>query len=122
MARKASALVGRVMPPAANSERSISPEERHRMIQEAAYYLYVRRGSGNGHDLEDWLAAEAELGRMSEDRQAAQVVEMPEFGVQQSSVHGFRQDEALKRIIRQHPQRGIPQVEGMETKEAPVRE
>lgn len=92
------------------------------MIQEAAYYRYVRRGFDNGHDLEDWLAAEAELDGMSGERQAAESVEIPEFEVQQSSVHGFRQDEALKRIIRQHPQRGTSQVEGIETIEAPARE
>jgi hypothetical protein len=92
------------------------------MIREAAYYHYVARGFANGHDLEDWLAAEAELDGMSGERQAAESVEMQEFEVQQSSVHGFRQDEALKRIIRQHPQRGIPQVEGIEPKEAPAKE
>ncbi len=122
MVRKASALVARVNHSHSAAGPTVSTDDRQRMIQEAAYYRYVQRGFANGHDLEDWLAAEAELERMSKDRQAAQAIEMPEFEVQQSSVHGFRQDEALKGIIRQHPQRRIPQVEGMETKKAPVRE
>lgn len=45
-----------------------------------------------------------------------------EPGVQGSAIHGFRKDDALKRIIRRHPQKGIPQVEGLEPKEAPPKE
>lgn len=41
---------------------------------------------------------------------------------QQSAVHGFWEDDALKRIIKQHPQKGIPQVEGLEPAEAPPKE
>jgi hypothetical protein len=33
------------------------------MIAEAAYYLAERRGFAPGHELEDWLAAEAEIDR-----------------------------------------------------------
>lgn len=36
---------------------TISPER----IAERAYFLYVERGCADGHDLEDWLRAEAEL-------------------------------------------------------------
>lgn len=36
---------------------------RHAMIAEAAYYRAERRGFDPGHELEDWLAAEAELKR-----------------------------------------------------------
>lgn len=122
MARKASALLGRISYAAATAGSNISAEERQRMIQEAAYYHYVQRGFANGHDLDDWLAAEAELDGMSSERRAAESVEMQDFEVQQSSVHGFRRDEALKRIVRQHPQRGIPQVEGIEPKELPAKE
>ena len=91
------------------------------MIQEAAYYRYVRRGFGTGHELDDWLAAEAELEGMSDNGQSAESVEPQEFEMQQSGVHGFRQDEALKRVMRQHPQRGTTQVEGVETEEAAAR-
>lgn len=31
-------------------------------IREAAYRMYVARGHQDGHDIEDWLAAEAALG------------------------------------------------------------
>jgi hypothetical protein len=34
---------------------------RNRMIAEAAYYLAERRGFAPGYELEDWLAAEAEI-------------------------------------------------------------
>ena len=39
----------------------ISPEERHRLIAEAAYYRASRRGFNGGAEVEDWLAAEAEV-------------------------------------------------------------
>lgn len=42
----------------------ISPEERSRMIAEAAYYRAQRRGFAGGHSEEDWLEAEAEIDRM----------------------------------------------------------
>ena len=39
----------------------ISPEERHRLIAEAAYYRASQRGFHGGAEVEDWLAAEAEI-------------------------------------------------------------
>jgi len=39
----------------------LSPEERHRLIAEAAYFRASRRGFDGGADVEDWLAAEAEI-------------------------------------------------------------
>lgn len=39
----------------------ISEEARRAMISEAAYLRSERRGFVPGHDLEDWLAAEAEV-------------------------------------------------------------
>ena len=47
-------------PPAA-SQGGIDEETRHRMISEAAYRLYARRGYLEGFELEDWLQAEAEV-------------------------------------------------------------
>ncbi len=104
------------------SAGGISPGERQRMLREAAYYRFVQRGFAHGHDLDDWLAAEAELDSARPKRQAPEPVEVPEFEVQQSGMHGFRQDEALKRMVRQHPQRDIPRVEGIEPQEAPLKE
>ena len=40
---------------------SLSPAERLRMIEMAAYFRAERRGFAPGHDFEDWLAAEAEI-------------------------------------------------------------
>jgi hypothetical protein len=97
-------------------------EERQRMIQEAAYYRFIRRGFSHGHALDDWLAAEAELLRGNREQQAAEAVEPVEFEVQQSSTHGAMADDALKRIIRKHPQRDIPQIEGIEPQDAPLKE
>ncbi|HZP87034.1 MAG TPA: DUF2934 domain-containing protein [Burkholderiales bacterium] len=42
-------------------EQMPAPDERERMIAEAAYYRAEKRGFAPGHELEDWLEAEAEL-------------------------------------------------------------
>jgi len=42
--------------------------------------------------------------------------------VQQSSAHGARTDDELKRIVRQHPQKAIPQIESVEPDKAPFKE
>jgi hypothetical protein len=39
----------------------VSDAERRRMIETAAYLRAELRGFEPGHDLEDWLAAEAEV-------------------------------------------------------------
>jgi hypothetical protein len=36
-------------------------EQRHRMIEEAAYFIAEHRGFRQGFQLDDWLAAEAEI-------------------------------------------------------------
>lgn len=43
------------------ARRPAEPAERDRMIAVAAYYRAERRGFEPGHELEDWLAAEAEI-------------------------------------------------------------
>lgn len=103
-------------------EGELSPAQRENMIREAAYFRYVKRGFVLGHDLDDWLAAEAELFRGAAERQPPEPVETTGFGMQESGVHGAWEDDALKRIIKQHPQKGIPQVEGIEPQEAPPKE
>ena len=50
------------------AQRGIDPEVRHRMISEAAYRRYAQRGFVEGFDLEDWLAAEAEVDRQLGER------------------------------------------------------
>jgi hypothetical protein len=41
------------------TERPIDPEVKWLMIAEAAYYYAEKRGFEPGHELEDWLEAEA---------------------------------------------------------------
>lgn len=43
--------------------RARDPVQRHKMIAKAAYFRAERRGFEPGHELEDWLGAEAELER-----------------------------------------------------------
>jgi len=38
-----------------------SPEELHEVIAVAAYFLAERRNFESGHELEDWLSAEAQV-------------------------------------------------------------
>ncbi len=49
----------------ANAEVARHPahfaEDRQALIREAAYYSAARRGFAPGRELEDWLAAEAEV-------------------------------------------------------------
>jgi hypothetical protein len=40
-------------------------------IEKRAYELYLERGGEDGHDFEDWLAAERELIEMSEESASA---------------------------------------------------
>lgn len=93
-------------------------DQREAMIRDAAYYHYAKRGYTPGHDFDDWLAAEAEIER--------RMAESPEFPpdtvMQQSSVHGAGKDEELKRLVRQHPQKAIPQIESVEPENAPFKE
>ena len=39
----------------------VTTEERHQLIAEAAYFHAERRSFNPGHELEDWLRAEAEI-------------------------------------------------------------
>jgi hypothetical protein len=41
--------------------QSLTEEQRHAMIAEAAYYMAERRGFESGRELEDWLLAESQL-------------------------------------------------------------
>ncbi len=50
--------------PSAPRKLSLSPQERHRMICDAAYYRALRRGFGHGSPDQDWREAEAEIDAM----------------------------------------------------------
>jgi hypothetical protein len=40
---------------------TVSPAERHSMIEKEAYLRAEQRNFAPGHEVEDWLAAEAEV-------------------------------------------------------------
>lgn len=107
---------------------SISPETRLRMIGEAAYYRYVERGFESGHELDDWLAAEADfeearlMEQASRSQPAPDTDVLEESGMQHGGARSPAQAEALKRIIRGHPRRDIPRIESMEPEDAPPKE
>jgi len=97
--------------------RGMPLETREAMIREAAYYLAERRGFAPGHELDDWLAAEAAI-----DRDLPPPATEAGAAIQQSGVVGSATDEVLKRLLRQHPQKAIARVEGVEPELAPPRE
>ena len=50
----------------------VSAEEMRKLIAEAAYYRAKQRGFAPGHELEDWVQAEAEvIGRLNAPGRAA---------------------------------------------------
>lgn len=50
-----------VQPVDGSSHAAFDPDLRHRMISEAAFYLYTQRGYAEGYDFDDWLTAEAQI-------------------------------------------------------------
>ncbi|MDO9310994.1 MAG: DUF2934 domain-containing protein [Nitrosomonas sp.] len=97
---------------------AFSHEQCEAMIREAAFHYYAKRGYTHGHDLEDWFLAEAEL----ENKTSASQEFPSDIEMQQSSVQGAGKDEKLKKIIKRHPQKVIPQIESVEPQKAPSRE
>jgi hypothetical protein len=100
----------------------LESEERERMIREAAYYRFLRRGHAHGHDLDDWLAAEAALLAGRPEPRAPTTADTQAFDMQQHTLQSPMKDEALKRAIRKHPQRDIPRIEGIDPQDAPLKE
>ena len=49
--------------PVVDDAPDIEPEVRYRMVSEAAYHRYLDRGCVDGYDVDDWLAAEADVER-----------------------------------------------------------
>lgn len=41
--------------------RDMDPMAMHEVIEKRAYEIYLRRGGGDGRELDDWFAAEQEL-------------------------------------------------------------
>lgn len=44
-----------------NARADVSPDEVKKLIEEAAYYRAKSRGFEPGHELDDWVQAEAEV-------------------------------------------------------------
>jgi len=55
-------------PVAGHSRAQMSPEEIYRLIQETAYYKAKARGFAPGHEVQDWIEAEAEVRMRLENR------------------------------------------------------
>ena len=51
---------------APNPRAETSPKEIRQLIEQAAYYKAKERGFTPGHELDDWIAAEAEVRRRME--------------------------------------------------------
>lgn len=47
---------------------SVASEERTRLVAEAAYFKAAQRGFAGGGELEDWIAAEAEIDALLDSR------------------------------------------------------
>lgn len=55
-------------PVTGNTRAQMSPEEVYRLIQETAYYKAKARGFAPGHEVQDWIEAEAEVRTRLENR------------------------------------------------------
>jgi Protein of unknown function (DUF2934) len=60
---------GTTAPDVPKTPRSeLSPEDVYRLIQETAYFKAKQRGFAPGHEVQDWIEAEAEVRRRLESR------------------------------------------------------
>lgn len=72
LADKPALAVTSIAEPTARTPAPATDAAREARIREAAYALYETRGRVDGHDLDDWLAAEAALtGEVSGSEAAA---------------------------------------------------
>jgi hypothetical protein len=53
------------------SSTSLDPDVRRQLVAAEAYFLAERRGFAAGHELEDWVAAEAAVDSRRQEMQAA---------------------------------------------------
>lgn len=67
---KSTATKTRPARPRVNKTGLVSPEERVRLIAEAAYFKAAQRGFASGGELEDWVEAEAEIDALLDSRGA----------------------------------------------------
>jgi Protein of unknown function (DUF2934) len=53
-----------------SSSASVSPERRHQMIEEFAYFRAAQRGFEGGDPVADWLLSEQEVDRLLSETRA----------------------------------------------------
>lgn len=95
---------------AKSTHTSANPQRNARIQQQ--------RTASPEHALDNQLAAEAEYqDSMAESQEFPSNME-----IQQSGTHGPRKDDRLKKIVRQHPKKAIPQIESTEPEQAPLKE
>jgi hypothetical protein len=58
--------------------RRITPDQRHDLIAEAAYYLAERRGFSGGSEAEDWLEAEKQISAKFLDEYYCDIAPLPD--------------------------------------------
>ena len=63
--------------------RPVTPEERYRMIAEAAYFLAEKRGFVGGDVAEDWLAAEAEIDRILQHERGHEIEQQVQIALKE---------------------------------------
>jgi hypothetical protein len=68
------------MPFVEGADDSLNPDLRHRMISEAAYYLFTQRGYADGYELDDWLQAQAQVDHVAMKRASDGAVEEADRG------------------------------------------
>ena len=62
MARQSKQILSKTQPPGDPTKPTVTNEqERYKCIAEKAYELYESQGRMEGHDLDHWLQAEAQL-------------------------------------------------------------
>lgn len=54
----------KIAKPRATKAKTISPEERHNLIEVAAYYIAERHGFSDGRQEQDWLEASKQIDEM----------------------------------------------------------
>lgn len=96
----------------------MTPETRHHMVEEAAYYRAQRRGFSPGGELADWLEAEAEVDEMLSTAQGEEASGQEErIGSQEGGPKSIARQDKLERLVREHPQRDEPRRDSVEPDE-----
>ena len=77
-------------------------QQRESRIREAAYYRYLEHGCCDGHDVDDWLEAEAEISRVAVE---------PARSLQQDGLQGRTRgatpDQPPKRTAKRQPGKAL---------------